>query len=465
MFGLTVDKSSDMPLFRQVYMQIRDLILEGRVKAGEKIPSTRELAADLGVSRNVILEAYSLLMAEDYIQSRQGAGTRVAEGACFRRTKEVPSPLENVVPAPVEAQKDVIDFRSGVPALDVFPLKQWGRTIHQICLESSGTLLTYNAPEGNWELRRTLSEYLFRARGITCNPEQIIITSGATQGLALIAKLLFLPGAEVVTEDPVHIGVWKIASNEGYRLLHVPVDAHGLQTNLLTSKGTVPRFIYVTPSHQFPLGGILPIQRRIELTTYARDNDCFIVEDDYDSEYRYEGPPLSALQWLDPERVIYLGSFSKIMAPALRLGYVIIPAKLMDRCRELKRYSDVHTPSLDQLALARFIKEGRLERHVARMKRVYASRRRTIREALNYFFPGENTVFGDSTGLHLIAEFPGVEFTDEVVEMLMQNGVRVYPVDNYALRKGRHKNKVILGYGHLDSEQIAKGIQRLRFWP
>jgi len=322
--------------------------------------------------------------------------------------------------------------------------------------------MTYDSPEGRWELRSTLSEYLFRARGIHCHPEQLLITSGATQGLALVAKLLFLPGAEALAEDPVHIGVRKISSGAGYRLRHVPVDAHGLQTHLLPSDGAIPRFIYVTPSHQFPLGGILPVQRRIELITFARDNDCYILEDDYDSEYRYEGPPLSALHWLDPERVIYLGSFSKIMAPALRLGYVIIPSTLMQRCRELKRYSDVHTPSLDQLALARFINEGRLERHVARMKRVYASRRRAIMEALKHYFPEEHTVTGDSTGLHLIAEFPEVEFTDKVVGMLIQNGVRVYPVDKHAIEKGRHKNKVILGYGHLDSERIVEGIQRLR---
>lgn len=216
-----------------------------------------------------------------------------------------------------------------------------------------------------------------------------------------MARLLFSPGAEAVAEDPLHIGVRKIAAGAGCRLRHVPVDAHGLQTRLLPSDGAPTCFIYVTPSHQFPLGGTLPVQRRIELITFARDNDCYIVEDDYDSEYRYKGPPLSALQSLDPERVIYLGSFSKIMAPALRLGYVIIPLALMRRCCELKRYTDVHTPSLDQLTLARFIAEGKLERHITRMKRVYASRRCAIKEALNHHFPGEHTVSGDSTGLRV----------------------------------------------------------------
>jgi GntR family transcriptional regulator/MocR family aminotransferase len=323
----------------------------------------------------------------------------------------------------IEQPKDLIDFRSGVPALDVFPIKQWGKSIHEICLESPGSMLMYDAPEGSWELRNALSEYLFRARGINCRPEQLLITSGATQGLALVAKLLYLPGAEIVVEDPLNIGMRSIFITAGYRLRPVPVDAQGLQTQLLPP-GMSPRLIYVTPSHQFPLGGILPVQRRIELIAFARKNDCYIVEDDYDSEFRYEGPPLSALQWLAPERVIYVGSFSKILAPALRLGYVILPAPLMQRCRELKRFSDVHTPSLEQLALARFIKEGKLERHVTRMKRVYASRRRIIKEALMHHFPGEYIITGDSTGLHLIAEFPEIEFSDEVLRMLKQNGVR-----------------------------------------
>ncbi|MFZ5898191.1 MAG: PLP-dependent aminotransferase family protein [Bacillota bacterium] len=461
MLGITVDKSNSIPLFRQVYGRIRDLILEGRLKARERIPSTRELASALGVSRNVVLEAYALLTAEGYIESRQGSGTRVAEGACLGRTGGTPPPTGITHAALVGQPQDLIDFRSGVPALDVFPLKRWGRIIHEICLESSGSLLTYGVPEGRRELRSALSEYLFRVRGIDCRPGQLLITSGATQGLALAAKLLFSPGAEAVVEDPLNNGMQRIIAGAGYRLRPVPVDAHGLQTRLLPS-GAGPRLIYVTPSHQFPLGGILPVQRRIELIAFARENDCYIVEDDYDSEFRYEGPPVSTLQWLDPERVIYLGSFSKTLAPALRLGYVILPRPLMQHCRELKRLSDVHTPSLDQMALARFIREGRLERHVARVKRVYAARRRALKEALEHHFPGGHTVSGDSTGLHLIAEFPGVEFTDKAVGVLIQNGVRVYPVEKHAIIKGRHKNKIILGYGHLSGEEIAEGVRRLR---
>jgi GntR family transcriptional regulator/MocR family aminotransferase len=356
--------------------------------------------------------------------------------------------------------KDLIDFRSGVPALDVFPIRQWGKSIHKICLEYPGSMLTYDVPEGRRELRQALSEYLFRARGISCRPDQLLITSGATQGLALVAKLLHLPDARIVVEDPLHTGMQSIFSTAGYRLLPVPVDAQGLQTRLLAPVMN-PRLIYVTPSHQFPLGGILPVQRRIELLAFARKNDCYIVEDDYDSEFRYEGPPLSALQWLDPERVIYVGSFSKILAPALRLGYVILPAPLMRHCRELKRFSDVHTPTIEQLALARFIREGKLGRHVIRMKRVYAPRRRAIKEALYRHFPGGLTIAGDSTGLHLIAEFPDIEFSAEVVKGLEQGGVRVYPVETHAIIQGRHKGKLIMGYGHLEVKDIEEGVRRL----
>ncbi|MEW6541371.1 MAG: PLP-dependent aminotransferase family protein [Bacillota bacterium] len=485
MLGITVTRGDPTPLFRQVYIRLRDLILEGRITAGERLPSTRELATVLGVSRNVVLEAYGLLTAEGYLEGRQGSGTRVAAGASLGRLggkppapsrtpawrpahmpAGIPSgilaghPPGNPPPPAADAPKDLIDFRSGIPAVDVFPLKKWGRLVHEVCLDAPGSLLMYDRPEGRPELRRALAGYLFRARGLMCNPNRLLITTGATQGLALVAKLLYLPDAAAVVEDPVNIGMQRIFAGAGYRFIPVPVDAHGLDTALLPADAS-PRFVYVTPSHQFPLGGILPVQRRIELIAYARDKDCFIVEDDYDSEFRHEGPPLSTLHSLDPERVIYAGSFSKVLAPALRLGYVILPPELMVRCRELKRYADIHTPSLDQLALARLIDDGRLERHINRMKRVYAARRRATKEALGRHFPGAHTVSGDSTGLHLVVEFPGVDFTEELLARLEQEGVRVYPVERHALEKGRHRHKVILGYGHLEPERIAAGVQRL----
>lgn len=234
-----------------------------------------------------------------------------------------------------------------------------------------------------------------------------------------------------------------------------------MKTNLIP-QDIKPKFIFVTPSHQFPLGGILPIQRRIQLIQFARKADCYIVEDDYDSEFRYQGAPISSLQGLDPDRVIYIGTFSKILSPALRLGYLVLPPYLTERCRHLKWFTDLHTPSLEQLTLARFIQEGHLERHITKMKKVYRKRRETLINALFKCFTHKVKVTGDSTGIHLIVEFEDIVFTDEILQKILDYRVRVYPVELHANRKGIHQNKIILGYGNLADEEIEEGIRRIK---
>ncbi|MGE7864657.1 PLP-dependent aminotransferase family protein [Bacillus mobilis] len=461
MLWMPIDRSLDISLIRQVYHQIRERILNGELQSGEKLPSTRELSSELSVSRNVILEAYDQLLSEGFLVARQGAGTFIAEGTYLKQDKE--STLIDSLSWCEETNKDstIINFRSGIPALDLFPRKVWAKLSHTTWNEAPPSTFGYDIPEGRPELRKALSRYLLKTRGVFCHPEQLVITSGATQALTLVSKLFLSAGDEVLIEDPITNDIQTIFKNSGASLHPIPVDDNGMDTSLLPANKN-PKFIFTTPSHQFPLGGALPIQRRVQLINYARNTNCYLIEDDYDSEFRYEGSPVSSLQGLDPERVIYVGSFSKILSPALRMGYLVLPSQLIEKCRSVKWFSDLHTPSLNQLVLAKFITENHLERHIMKMKKIYKNRRDFLIEQLKLTFLNEINIFGYSTGLHLIVEFHQVQFTKELLEKIQQLGVKVYPVEDHAIENGKHHNRIIMGYGHLTTEEIKEGASRLQ---
>ncbi|MGN4718444.1 PLP-dependent aminotransferase family protein [Bacillus cereus group sp. MYBK226-2] len=460
MFWMPIDRSLDIPLIRQVYQQIREQILNGDLQSGEKLPSTRELSSGLNVSRNVILEAYDQLLAEGFLVAKRGAGTFIAEGTFLEQQNKTPS--FHSVNWSEDKNKDdnIINFRSGIPALDLFPRKTWAKLSHTIWNDIAPSTFGYDIPEGRAELRQVLSRYLLKTRGVDCHPEQIVITSGATQAMALVSKLLLSPDDTVIMEDPITNDIQTIFKTSGALLYPIPVDEYGMKTSLLPLNN-YPKFIFVTPSHQFPLGGTLPIQRRIQLVNYSRRTNCYLVEDDYDSEFRYEGPPVSSLQGLDSDRVLYIGSFSKILSPALRMGYLILPSQLIEKCRKLKWFSDLHTPSLEQLILARFIDEGYLERHIMKMKKMYKKRRNFLIHCLKTTFLDKVNIFGYSTGLHLIVELNECHFSKELIEWIERFGVKVYPVEDHTIEKGKHHNRIILGYGHLKKEEIKEGVTRL----
>jgi|SRR5690625_1273424 len=461
MLWIPIDRSLDIPLIRQVYQQIRKRILNGQLKANEKLPSSRELSSELNVSRNVILEAYDQLLAEGFLVAQRGSGTYVASGAFLEKHKNASAIQSFHWNENNKKDENIIDFRSGIPALDLFPRKTWAKLSYTIWNDSSPSVLGYDIPEGRPELRQALSGYLLKTRGVVCHPNQIVITSGATQAMTLVSRLLVSANDEVIMEDPITVDIQMIFKSAGARIYPIPVDKDGMKTSLLPLD-VDPRFIYVTPSHQFPLGGILPIQRRIQLINYSRKTNCYLIEDDYDSEFRYEGSPISSLQGLEPERVLYIGSFSKILSPALRMGYLILPTELIEKCRTLKWFSDLHTPPLEQLILTRFIQEGHLERHIAKMKKIYRNRRDFLINCLQSRFSNKVDIFGDSTGLHLIVEFKEQQFSKELLEKIEQYGVKIYLVEDHAIRKGAHSNQIILGYGHLDNEEIEEGINKLQ---
>lgn len=455
---MSVIRDSKVTMTRQVFQQIREKILEGELQAGMRLPSTRELASELHVSRNIMVEVYEMLLAEGYVTSLQGSGTYVAEGASIIRTS-AETAGSSLISRSGKQGKAVVDFRSGLPALDLFPITKWGSIYKELCGSIDSALLGYGSPAGCIGLRSVLSLYLHNTRGVSCKPENMIITTGAVQALQLLTSLLLSKGDGIFLEDPSNHDLQRIFSYSGAVIKPVPVDSRGIRTDMLNTSENA-RLIYVTPSHQFPLGGLLPIQRRIELVNFARATGCYIVEDDYDSEYRYEGPAVSSLQSLDPDRVIYVGTFSKILYPSLRIGYLVLPESLVAACTRLKRHSDFQTPLLEQRTLARFIEDGLLSRHIGRMKKVYRGRQDVLVECLGKTFGSHCRVSGNSTGLHLIAEFD-FKITGEQLYRLKNAGVRVYPVELHSIVRGDHANKLIMGYGHLAEDQIREGVRRL----
>ncbi len=460
MLGISVNRDEEITLSKQIYNQLRNLILSGVLKPGEKLASTRDLALNISVSRNVVLEAYDLLLVEGYVVSRPNSGTFVASGAIYDRPETESNSVCITDPIDFDdtSKKNIIDFRSGLPALDLLPRKKFGQFYQQIIMDISENFFSYDAPEGTLALRKTICHYLIKNRGVQCFPEQMIITSGAVQGMSLISRMFSTQNRPYILEYPLHQKIKELFEISGAKLHFVPVDGHGLRTEDLP-KNINPSLIVVTPSHQYPLGGLMPIQRRIELIQYARSSNAYILEDDYDSEFRYEGPPVSSLQGLDPERVIYLGTFSKVLFPALRLGYLILPPALCEHCQKLKLHDDNHSHTFEQLALARFIETGDLERYISKIRKIYRKRRDTLLTSLISFFPDIN-ISGHSTGLHLIAEFPETVFNQALTEKLRNNRVQVYPVAMHANEQA-HLNKLILGYSHLTPEQINEGINRI----
>ncbi|KIL39965.1 GntR family transcriptional regulator [Gordoniibacillus kamchatkensis] len=455
MWGIELQRKSEVPLKRQIYLALRDGILSGKLQAGEALPSTRELAHELKVSRNTVNEAYDMLLAEGYVWSRQGAATRVAEGLRLDKEPASEPPAQGEAPLSLLA-----DFRTGHPDLRQFPRYVWQQLAQKTLQAMPPSLLGYTGPQGLPRLREEIAAWLYRSKGLTAMAQNIFITAGATHALHVIADLLYEEGKEILVEDPCNRGMMQTLHNKRYPLTPIPVDAMGLLPEYLDGKRACA--VYVTPSHQFPLGGILPASRRAALIRYARETGSYIVEDDYDSEFRYYGDPVAPLYAMDPERVIYVGTFSKVLFPALRIGYAIVPDKLHGRWRQLRTHTDVQNPPFEQAIVAEFLHSRKFDRHIGKMKKLYRERRHALLTALKECFGDAWRPWGDAAGLHLAVEFPGMSFDDAFAQCGRQNGIRITPVEYHCIRKGAHVDKLLFGYGHLEPDEIDKGIVLLR---
>ncbi len=452
-----LQRNSQISLARQIYQTLSKQMIQGELKPGEALPSTRELAKQLGVSRNTAYEAYDMLAAEGFIESRPGSSTRVANGLQLEKSP-VAAETQNEPASEFASWK--ADFRTGRPDLRCFSRTLWLQLISRAAQAMPLEYWNYSGPEGLPRLREEIAAWLFRSKGLKVNPRDVFITAGATQALHLLTEIFSKLGKGIIVEDPCHLGMLRVMQSKGLEISPVPVDQKGMIIELLNGVGTGA--VYVTPSHQFPLGGILPASRRSALLRLARQSNFYVIEDDYDSEFRYEGAPVAPLFSMDPQQVIYVGTFSKILFPAVRIGYVILPPPLQAQWRYLRTHADVQNPPFEQAALAEYLGSRKLDRHIRKMRKLYGERRRVLLESLEDNFEKPWRVWGDAAGLHLVLEFPGRCFDRDFMIQARTQGIRITPVNYHNINKGVHLDKIILGYGHIDKDEIRAGIRLLK---
>ena len=454
----------------------------GELSPGQKLPSTRALASDLGVSRSTVVSVYEQLASEGYIETAPGARARVALNFVLSAKIHRPSlkasqgEQRNLsvygrhtaalqFPAQPEIKHEEINFLYGAIADEDFPKLMWRKLYNQALMKRQA-LLYYAAPEGADELRSELQGYLLRARGLSCTKEQIIIVQGAQQGIGLCARLLADPGSAVLMEEPCYLRARCAFESIGADVTPIPVDDHGLMTSLLPNAKEA--LAYVTPSHQFPLGSVMSIGRRRELLAWAVKNRCWIIEDDYDSEFRYGLKPTQTLHSLDVDgSVIYIGTFSKTLSPQLRLGYLVVPPDLVKVFRQAKQLTDRHSPYPEQLVIANLIQSGAYERHVRRVRRANESKRTVLIEAIHKFIPKQVLIEGTASGLHIVVWLEAFQIDDEtaLIARARTLGVGIWSITPLYSAGNKLRRKkcagLVMGYAGLTPAEIIKGVERL----
>jgi GntR family transcriptional regulator/MocR family aminotransferase len=455
-------------LSTQVYRQIRAAILSERMQVGERLPATRELARQLNVSRNTIISAYDRLVSEGYLRASLGSGTYVehhlsgpASGPDRASSPEPPAlsgfARRLVHPAPIVPKHDLpYDFRPGVPELRLFPMAAWRRIAARHWRRLNASVAYYGDPAGDPTLRSAVARYFAHSRALHCTGDDVLIVSGSQQALDLIARILIEPGDVVAVEDPGYPAALAAFRAHGARIAPIPVDSDGICTSALPRKA---KLVYVTPSHQFPLGVPLSLARRRALLDWARRTSSLIIEDDYDSEFRYGGRPLESLQGLDNAgRVIYLGTFSKVLFPSLRLGFVAMPPSLRASFLAGKWITDRHTETTEQHIIADFINEGHFGRHVRRMQRLYAQRYEVLLEALERWLPIFSPLPSIS-GLHLAGFLPDRFRVADLIARSAATGVGLYAIEPFYQRNARPG--LLFGFGNCATADITEGIRRV----
>ena len=481
-----LDSTSEVPLHRQLYRALREAILSGRLLPEMQLPATRTLADALGISRNTVLNTFEQLKAEGYLNSHVGSGTYVAqtlpddldrvrgESHLGSSTARVlgDSPNESHLSergqyvadlqlSPFRDGEQPRAFRPGVPALDAFPIETWSRLTSRRWRSIPASTLGYREPAGYPPLRSAIADYLRESRGVHCSPEQVIVVSGTQQAITIAAHVLLAPGDRAWVEDPGYSRATGAFRWAGAHTVPIPLDAEGLDLDAGRARSESARLAYVTPSHQYPMGITMSLPRRLELLEWAEQSEAWILEDDYDSEYRYEGRPIAALQGLDEAgRVIYVGSFSKVLFPSLRLGYLVVPDPLVDPFTRAKSLVDRCPSLVPQMVVTDFIEEGYFERHLRRMRTLYADRQSVLIETLNERLGHWLDVNADEAGLHLTA------FLDErldgsaVADAIETRGVVAPRLSFYASRP-LNRDGLVLGYASVDKEALREGVGHL----
>jgi GntR family transcriptional regulator / MocR family aminotransferase len=485
---LSLERDAAMPLHRQVYGELRQLILMGRLLPGQRVPSTRSLSQSCGISRTTVTQSYEQLLSEGYLETRHGSGTFVCRQLpdTLLHTAAI-DPIDTPKPSAIRLSQYAqsmtdnplvlqtyptaeISFRYGRPALQYFPITLWRKLLSRHCNANTEWLDYALDAQGDRGLRIAIAHYLARARAVQCDPSQIVLTNGTQQGLDLILRVLTEPGDTIALEDPGYLSARRVFLSHQVNLLPIPVDESGLMVEYLTQLTTAGsptesllpvRLLSVTPSHQFPTGATLSLARRLALLQWAQQTGAMIIEDDYDSEYRYGDNPIPALQGLDSRNcVIYMGTFSKVLFPSLRMGYLVLPPQLVTFIAQAKWLSDRQLPMLEQKVLADFIAAGHLESHIRKMRSHYDRRRQVLVQALQHHFGNQITILGEKAGIHVMVRFLLDLSGAEIMARSLQVGVGIVPATPCYLLDGGDR-EFILGYGELEESVIIEGIKRL----
>lgn len=478
--AITLDSSAALPLHRQLYEELRRAILTRRLLPRQRVPSTRALALSLGISRSTVTQSYEQLLSEGYLQTTIGSGTFVCPKLPdeLLRSDSIES-IYQIIPPPIQLStygasladaeplvtadpESSISFRYGRPALDQFPIELWRKLLSRHC-RSNIDLLDYATDSlGHKPLREAIAHYLSRSRAVQCDADQVIVVNGSQQALNLVTRLLINPGDWIALEEPGYLGARHTFLTQGAKLWPVAVDRSGIVVkDLVTYPAVKLKLVYVTPSHQFPTGAVLSLPRRLELLAWAQQTGTLIIEDDYDSEYRYSSSPIPALQGLGySNSVIYIGTFSKVLFPSLRLGYLVLPQVLIPVFTRAKWLADRQSPLLEQYVLADFINEGHLERHIRRMRTLYDQRRQALVQALTSHLGQQVTILGENAGIHLMVQLHTNLSDEEIIYRAAEVGVGLVSAQQYYL-EAKRTGEFIFGYAELNEQQIQEGICRL----
>jgi GntR family transcriptional regulator/MocR family aminotransferase len=476
---LQLDPKRKEPLYLQLYHSLRQAILGGQLSAGTQLLPTRVLATELAVSRTTVITAFEQLFAEGYLEAHVGSGTFVAsalpEEMLHVHAQQAPLQYRKTLPRLSQRIQQVMHsplvppfqapptraFRPGVPALDAFPFEVWSKLAARRYQHPPSELLTYGDPAGYRPLRDAIAQYLTASRAVRCQPEQVLVVSGAQQAIDLTARTLLDEGDMVWIEDPGYPRAREILLGAGARVVSVPLDHEGLNVEAGKQLSEKAHLVYVTPSHQYPLGIIMSLARRLALLDWAQRVGAWILEDDYDSEFRYRGRPLTSLQGLDTHgQVIYMGSFSKVLFPALRLGYLVVPFELVEPFLALQALCGRSAPTLEQAIVTDFITEGHFLRHIRRMRALYAYRQQILVEVVRQELHGIIELEEHEAGMHLIGWLPHGLDDRLVSQLIAQQGIDVQALSVYSEQK-LERPGLLFGYAGVNEQEIREGVKHV----